>query len=59
MNNFPIADTDLAELSELLHRMAECNTREPVQWMARNAITKLQHFVEMHPDVMKSPEQQH
>ena len=34
----------LGELFELLHRMELCQTREPFQWMARDAIRKLQQY---------------
>lgn len=34
----------LAEVFELLHRMELCQTREPFQWMARDAIRKLEKY---------------
>lgn len=59
MSNFPIQDPDLAHLSELLHRMCVCNTREPVHAMAAEALRDLQRFVGTRPELSKSPEQQH
>lgn len=44
MSDFPIKDPDLAELSELLHRMEICQTREPFQWMAGTAIRRLRAY---------------
>lgn len=37
-------DPLLAEVFELLHRMELCQTREPFQWMARDAIRKLERY---------------
>ena len=34
----------LAEVFELLHRMELCQTREPFQWMARDAIRKYEQY---------------
>ncbi|MGB8422216.1 hypothetical protein [Paraburkholderia sp.] len=42
---FPIKDPNLAEVMELLHRMAACHDAVPVQWMAGDAITKLRVYV--------------
>lgn len=41
---FPIQDPDLAEVMELLHRMAACYSAVPVQWMASDAIKKLRAY---------------
>ena len=38
------ADPLLAEVSELLHRMELCQTLAPFQWMASDAIRKLQAY---------------
>ncbi|WP_257835254.1 hypothetical protein [Burkholderia glumae] len=45
----PPVHTDplLAEVSELLHRMASCRTLDPFQWMARDAIEKLRQYESM------------
>ncbi|MFM0630742.1 hypothetical protein [Paraburkholderia xenovorans] len=40
----PIRDPDLAEVMELLHRMAACYSAVPVQWMAGDAIKKLRAY---------------
>ena len=40
-------DPLLAEVFELLHRMAMCQTLAPFQWMAGNAIDKLQKYEDM------------
>lgn len=37
-------DPLLAEVSELLHRMQMCKTLAPFQWMASDAIRKLQAY---------------
>lgn len=42
---FPIRDPDLAELSELLHRMQMCQEDTPATRMAGQAIKKLQAYV--------------
>lgn len=39
-------DPLLADVFELLHRMELCRTREPFQWMASDAIRKLQKYEE-------------
>lgn len=39
-------DPLLGEISELLHRMELCRTREPFQWMASDALRKLQQYEE-------------
>lgn len=39
-------DPLLGEISELLHRMELCCTREPFQWMASDALRKLQQYEE-------------
>jgi hypothetical protein len=44
----PIKDPQLAEVSELLHRMAACRARDPFTWMAREAIAVLRKFAERH-----------
>jgi hypothetical protein len=41
----PIHDPDLAEVMELLHRMAACHSAVPVQWMAGDAIKKLRAYM--------------
>lgn len=38
------ADPLLADVSELLHRMSMCQTLAPFQWMAGDAIQKLQAY---------------
>ncbi|WP_223996492.1 hypothetical protein [Burkholderia gladioli] len=38
------ADPLLADISELLRRMALCNTVAPFTWMARDAIGKLEQY---------------
>lgn len=38
------SDPLLAEVFELLHRMELCVSREPFQWMARDAIRKLTEY---------------
>lgn len=38
------ADPLLADISELLHRMCMCQTLAPFQWMAGDAIRKLQAY---------------
>ncbi|TDV04661.1 hypothetical protein [Paraburkholderia caballeronis] len=43
--SFPIADPDLARLSELLHRMAICQSLAPFQWMAGEGIQVLRAYV--------------
>lgn len=40
------ADPLLADVFELLHRMELCSTREPFQWMASDALRKLQRYEE-------------
>lgn len=42
---FPIADPDLAALSELLHRMQMCQEDTPATRMAGEAIRKLRAYV--------------
>jgi hypothetical protein len=42
---FPIADPDLAALSELLHRMAMCQEDTPATRMAHEAIGKLRAYL--------------
>ncbi len=42
---FPIADPDLAALSELLHRMQVCQEDTPATRMAGEAIKKLREYV--------------
>jgi hypothetical protein len=43
--SFPIHhDPLLAEISELLHRMELCQTNAPIQWMASDALRKLQAY---------------
>jgi hypothetical protein len=42
---FPIADADLARLSELLHRMTVCTEDTPATRMAGEAIKVLQTYV--------------
>lgn len=42
--NTPHENPMLAEVFELLHRMELCQTREPFQWMARDAIRKLEQY---------------
>lgn len=42
---FPIADPDLARLSELLHRMTVCAEDTPATRMAGEAIKVLQAYV--------------
>jgi len=42
---FPIADPDLARLSELLHRMTVCAEDTPATRMAGQAIKVLQAYV--------------
>lgn len=42
---FPIRDPDLAELSELLHRMQMCQEDTPATRMAGEAIRKLRAYV--------------
>lgn len=42
---FPISDPDLAEVMELLYRMAACHSAVPVQWMAGDAIKRLQAYL--------------
>jgi hypothetical protein len=37
-------DPLIADVFELLHRMELCQTREPFQWMASDAIRKLQKY---------------
>ncbi|MCB4347302.1 hypothetical protein LA345_25805 [Burkholderia vietnamiensis] len=37
-------DPSIGEVFELLHRMASCRTLDPFQWMAREAIAKLQQY---------------
>lgn len=44
-NVFPIADPDLAALSELLHRMAMCQEDTPATRMAHEAIGKLRSYL--------------
>lgn len=39
-------DPLLADVFELLHRMELCQTRAPFQWMASDAIRKLQKYEE-------------
>lgn len=46
-NRHPIhIDPLLGEVFELLHRMADCKTLAPFQWMAGNAIDKLRKYEE-------------
>lgn len=42
---FPIADPDLAALSELLHRMAVCQEDTPAMRYAGEAIQRLRAYV--------------
>jgi hypothetical protein len=42
---FPIADPDLAALSELLHRMQMCHEDTPATRMAGEAIGKLRVYL--------------
>jgi len=42
---FPIADPDLAALSELLHRMTVCKEDTPATRMAGEAIQRLRAFL--------------
>lgn len=42
---FPIADPDLAALSELLHRMTVCKEDTPATRMAHEAIRLLRAYV--------------
>jgi hypothetical protein len=42
---FPIADPDLAALSELLHRMTVCQEDTPATRMAGEAIRVLRRYV--------------
>ncbi|CAB3730099.1 hypothetical protein LMG22037_05504 [Paraburkholderia phenoliruptrix] len=42
---FPIADPDLAALSELLHRMTVCQEDTPATRMAGEAIRRLRAFL--------------
>lgn len=42
---FPIADPDLAALSELLHRMTACKEDTPATRMAGEAIRRLRAFL--------------
>lgn len=42
---FPIADPDLAALSELLHRMTVCQEDTPATRMAGEAIGRLRAYV--------------
>lgn len=42
---FPIADPDLAALSELLHRMQMCQEDTPATRMAGEAIKRLRAYV--------------
>lgn len=42
---FPIADPDLAELSELLHRMTVCREDTPATRMAGEAIRRLRAYL--------------
>lgn len=42
---FPIADPDLAALSELLHRMQMCQEDTPATRMAGDAIKRLRAYV--------------
>jgi hypothetical protein len=42
---FPIADPDLAALSELLHRMQMCREDTPATRMAGEAIRRLQAYL--------------
>jgi hypothetical protein len=42
---FPIADPDLAALSELLHRMTVCQEDTPATRMASEAIRRLRAYV--------------
>lgn len=42
---FPIADPDLAALSELLHRMTVCQEDTPATRMAGEAIRRLRAYV--------------
>lgn len=46
---FPIADPDLAALSELLHRMTMCNEDTPAQRMAGEAIGRLRAYLLKQP----------
>jgi len=39
-------DPLLADISELLHRMQLCKTLAPFQWMAGDALRKLQEYEE-------------
>lgn len=45
---FPIADPDLAALSELLHRMTVCQEDTPATRYAGEAIRRLQAYVVRH-----------
>ncbi|MFM0503930.1 hypothetical protein [Paraburkholderia caffeinilytica] len=42
---FPIADPDLAALSELLHRMTVCQEDTPATRMAGEAIRRLRAYL--------------
>lgn len=45
INPQPIhTDPLLGEVFELLHRMELCQTRSPFQWMASDALRKLQQY---------------
>ena len=45
---FPIADPDLAALSELLHRMTVCQEDTPATRYAGEAIRRLQAYMVRH-----------
>ena len=50
------ADPLLAEISELLHRMTMCQTLAPFQWMASDAIRKLDQYEKKLSDIPASPD---
>jgi hypothetical protein len=49
-DSFPIADPDLAVLSELLHRMQMCREDTPATRMAGDAIKRLREYVAKQPN---------
>jgi hypothetical protein len=49
-------DPLLAEISELLHRMQMCKTLAPFQWMAGDAIRKLQAYEKKLSEIPASPD---
>jgi hypothetical protein len=50
---FPIADPDLAALSELLHRMTVCQEDTPATRMAGEAIRRLRAYLMKQPNSNK------